>query len=244
MSPSTLQIMDRRTYYARLVDLIALIVLGFLLYILTMIVIRWTIDFVTWSALDSGWAQAIGGTIGIAVAIWVPYNQSKQTRRRDAEVERESKIRLCLSLKDELEILSATFKTDNYKEVIRDAPDEIYDRLVPIPKERFPIYRALVGRLTELESPVLRKNIAAAYQVAQQVIELVEVNNNLLHALTALVRQDLISGGLHAAEIQRQHAQLCAVRAQLKNQASWTRICVTNTIDHLNRTVAALAADV
>lgn len=52
--------------------------MGLILFIATMIVIRWTIDFVTWSALDSGWAQVIGSVAALGVAIFVMVRQNKK----------------------------------------------------------------------------------------------------------------------------------------------------------------------
>ncbi len=45
--------------------------LGLLLLIATMIIIRWLIDFVTWTTLDSGWTQAIGSIAALGIAIYV-----------------------------------------------------------------------------------------------------------------------------------------------------------------------------
>lgn len=43
--------------------------LGLILFVSTFIIIRWAVDFATWSTLDSGWAQAIGSV----AAIWFAY---------------------------------------------------------------------------------------------------------------------------------------------------------------------------
>jgi hypothetical protein len=42
--------------------------MGLILVVATLIVIRWAADFVSWSGLDSGWAQAIGGMAAIGAA--------------------------------------------------------------------------------------------------------------------------------------------------------------------------------
>lgn len=50
-------------------------------FVLTLVVVRWTIDFVTWSALDSGWAQAIGTVAAIGVAFGIGAKQSRDAIR-------------------------------------------------------------------------------------------------------------------------------------------------------------------
>jgi hypothetical protein len=50
--------------------------MGLLLFIETMIIIRWVIEFVTWSTVDSGWAQAIGSIAALGVAIYVMSRQN------------------------------------------------------------------------------------------------------------------------------------------------------------------------
>jgi hypothetical protein len=55
--------------------------LALILLIATMIIIRWVIDFVTWSALDSGWAQAAGSFIALGVAIHIMRSQNANATR-------------------------------------------------------------------------------------------------------------------------------------------------------------------
>ena len=67
--------------------------LGILLFIATMIVIHWTIGFVTWSTLDSGWAQAIGSIGALGVAIYVMSRQNAHSLRVMALSERLGTMR-------------------------------------------------------------------------------------------------------------------------------------------------------
>lgn len=55
--------------------------LGLLLLIATMIIIRWIVGFVSWSALDSGWAQAIGSVAAIMASFFL------FKRQRDHELQ-------------------------------------------------------------------------------------------------------------------------------------------------------------
>jgi ABC-type cobalt transport system substrate-binding protein len=48
---------------------IGLSALCLIVFVCTLIIIRWCITFVTWSGLDSGWAQAIG-TIAAIIGTW------------------------------------------------------------------------------------------------------------------------------------------------------------------------------
>lgn len=52
---------------------------GFALVFVVMVfvVVQWAIDFVRWSKLDSGWAQAIGSVAAIAVAFYIGAKQSR-----------------------------------------------------------------------------------------------------------------------------------------------------------------------
>jgi len=50
--------------------------MGLILFVATMVIIRWVVDFVTWSTLDSGWAQVIGSVLALAVAIYVMRQQA------------------------------------------------------------------------------------------------------------------------------------------------------------------------
>jgi hypothetical protein len=67
--------------------------LGLLLFIATMIIIGWTVDFVTWSTLDSGWAQAIGSVAAIMASFFLFSRQRKheQQEGRDNELARRTR---------------------------------------------------------------------------------------------------------------------------------------------------------
>lgn len=69
---------------------IRLKVIGFwamalILLVETMIIIRWVIEFVTWSSLDSGWAQAIGSIAAIGGAVWI-FRTDSAIRHRESKV--------------------------------------------------------------------------------------------------------------------------------------------------------------
>lgn len=62
-------------------------------FVMTLVVIRWTIDFVTWSTLDSGWAQVLGAIAALGVAIFVMSRQNAHSARLTAQTERRALIR-------------------------------------------------------------------------------------------------------------------------------------------------------
>jgi hypothetical protein len=67
--------------------------LGLLLLVATMIIIRWVVDFVTWSTLDSGWAQTIGSVAAIMASFLLFSRQRKheQQEGRDNELARRTR---------------------------------------------------------------------------------------------------------------------------------------------------------
>jgi hypothetical protein len=66
--------------------------MGLLLFVATMIIISWLVDFVTWSTLDSGWAQAIGSVAAILASFFLFQRQRKheQQQGRDDELSRRT----------------------------------------------------------------------------------------------------------------------------------------------------------
>jgi hypothetical protein len=72
-----------------------------LLFVATLIIIRWSVDFVTWSSLDSGWAQAIGSVAaifaGFTLARWqLKQNRHDERRRLNADDDRRLKTVLAI----------------------------------------------------------------------------------------------------------------------------------------------------
>jgi hypothetical protein len=65
--------------------------MALLLFIATMIIIRWVVGFVTWSTLDSGWAQAIGSVAAIVGAFLLARQQYEKERTADL-VRRQNEI--------------------------------------------------------------------------------------------------------------------------------------------------------
>jgi hypothetical protein len=67
--------------------------LSLTMFMLTLLLIRCAIDFVTWSTLDSGWAQAIGSVVAIMASFFLFRRQRKheQQQGRDDELVRRTR---------------------------------------------------------------------------------------------------------------------------------------------------------
>lgn len=88
----------------RLWKVIGFWALGLILFISTLIIIRWAVDFATWSTLDSGWAQAIGSVAALGVAIYVMAGQNAHATRLmiDSEaIALDRRLRSVLAILDE-----------------------------------------------------------------------------------------------------------------------------------------------
>lgn len=59
-----------------------------MIFISTLITIRWTIDFVTWSQIDSGWAQVIGSIAAIFGAFFLGERQSRDAMQMVLKTDR------------------------------------------------------------------------------------------------------------------------------------------------------------
>lgn len=66
--------------------------MGLILFVATLIVIRWVIDFVTWSALDSGWAQVLGSIAALIGAILIMGHQNSSAARLVADSDRRGRL--------------------------------------------------------------------------------------------------------------------------------------------------------
>jgi hypothetical protein len=72
--------------------------MGLILFMATMIIIRWLVDFVTWTTLDSGWAQATGSIAALGVAIYVMSRQNAHAARLVIDADRRTALRLVSSV--------------------------------------------------------------------------------------------------------------------------------------------------
>ncbi|MFL6672914.1 MAG: hypothetical protein ACJ8LG_06460 [Massilia sp.] len=126
----------------RLWKVIGFWAMGLLLFMATMIIIRWVVDFITWSTLDSGWTQAIGSLAALLVAIYVMSKQNAHAarllvdadtlvfRRRAAAVSAivERAVRVANAVYDDLDITPAEIAdTADYAERLNGGRMAIQD---------------------------------------------------------------------------------------------------------------------
>lgn len=146
------------------------------------------IDFKLSKADWSGWVQAIGACFGITIAIYVPAKQRQITATQDECRRADSARRVCMAFRDELGTLRENVQGTNVRHLLGLAEGAIFDRRVPIPRVRNPIFHAYVGRITEIDNNGARHGIIAAYDMINALIEAALLNNQLLSDYNAAYR--------------------------------------------------------
>lgn len=182
----------------------------------------------------SGWVQAFAATVGIAIAIWLPYKQRVDAINAEAFRRQDDARRIRLALKDELMALQNKFPSRNLSHLLSLGPDDIFDRLIPIKTVRFPIYASVIDRLTLIDDDALRSEIIAAYEWADAMPTTVELNNGLLLELRDIEAELHYRGD----EFQRQRREFQLRRLQETREALQT-ICRT-AVDLVNGVVPKL----
>lgn len=129
------------------------------------------------------WVQSIGATVGLGIAIFIPYRQRKDAVKLEETRQANEARRVQISIKDELQALQKTFSGPNVSHLLEIADPGIFDRHIPIPLQRFPIYASLIDRLTLIEDDALRSDIIHAFAVANGLLSYAQQNNQLLTVL-------------------------------------------------------------
>jgi hypothetical protein len=142
-------------------------------------------EFIPWASVRReewpAWVQAVGSIFAICIAIWVPYKQKKDADEAGEVRLRDDARRICLSLRDEMRALEATFTAGpNVLTILSLKEGEFFAGIIPIPAERFPIYKSVIGRLSLIEDDRLRSDIISAYDMAAALIFATTLNNQLL----------------------------------------------------------------
>jgi len=188
----------------------------------------------------AGWVQAVGATLGIFIAVWVPYRQRQDAIASAESDRREAAFRVCLALLDELTLTTRAFSGRNVVELLRDAPGEIFNLEIPIPRERFPVYSTMIGRLTEVDNGVTRRAVIEAYGSLSGLINVAEMNNRLAREFNDLARQAHINKNeTMMEEVEFKRMVLVNLREQMRNLCE-TAIRQTNAaVDLLDSEVRA-----
>ncbi|AYM76925.1 hypothetical protein D9M09_14795 [Janthinobacterium agaricidamnosum] len=141
-----------------------------------------------WTYIDATisayWVQAVGATLGLGIAIYVPYRQREDAIKLSNARQKDEARRVQMSIKDELLALQKTFAGPNVSHLLEIEDPGIFDRHIPIPLQRFPIYASLIDRLTLIEDDELRSEIIHTFAVANGLIAYAQQNNQLLAVLT------------------------------------------------------------
>jgi len=192
------------------------------------IVFLWIWHLPIWKTIDSGWAQALFGALGIGIAIAVPYKQRADALRAEGERRQDEARRIRLAIKDELIALEQKFSGANVIHLLALTGDEIFDRLLPINAVRFPIYNAVLDRLTLIDDDALRSEIIAAYEWADAMPIVADLNNRLLLEMRDIqaelhYRNDDFQRARHASQMIRLKEVRVGMQATCKNAIALVR---------------------
>ncbi len=123
----------------------------------------------------ASWVQAIGSIGAILVAVWVLYQQNKESiRREDKEVKQ-----IILSLRDEVSILKKEFSLRNMDILMRDSEGPYLMRN-PISEGVFMVYTSTASQIGKIKNDKLRKQIVATYARAYGFIQSLKLNNSIV----------------------------------------------------------------
>jgi uncharacterized membrane protein YczE len=131
----------------------------------------------------SGWVQAAGATIGIGIAIWVPYKQKIEATKAEEANKNIEIYRLKTAIREELIGFYKDFYFPLSEYLTSRSSEMIFNSLVPIYAYNFPVYAAVVGRLTLIPEDHLRMLIGDFYRLAESLLICSRENNRLLDEL-------------------------------------------------------------
>lgn len=216
---------------------LAFVGFGLVFFALTLVVIKWTVAFVDWTTIDSGWAQTVGALIGLGLAIWLPQKQRLDDAKSALSAQRESEKRVCMAFRDELSILRKRAETaPNVIEILRDAPGEIFTLTLPTIKNRFPIFQANVGKIIEIESEAVRHAVIHAYEHANALAPIIDLNNKMLEIFNELHREQNRLGRpeMNKHELEFLFDEMAKLRIGMKQ-------LILATVDHVDAALAQLS---
>lgn len=155
------------------------LVLTLAITILVWIGVACRLDASEWAA----WVQAAGATAGICIAIWLPIKQKKDAAEAEEANKANEIHRLKLAIREELTGFHTDFYFPHSQYLISRSSEMIFNSLVPIYAYNFPVYAALVGRLTSIPEDHLRTSINDFYRLAESLLVLARENNRLIEEL-------------------------------------------------------------
>ena len=147
-----------------------------------------TIDQGLHSSDVASWVQAIGATLGLAIAVWLPFKQKQDADLSALALSRDSTRRMQLAFHDELKYVFNNILPTKVSSLLC-VEGRYFDLEIPIPSQRFPIYSSLVGRLPELDEDELRKSIITAYATLNSLLDMAKMHNRQLLDCIEIKRQ-------------------------------------------------------
>jgi hypothetical protein len=165
--------------------------MGLILLVATTIVIRWIVDFVNWSNLDSGWAQAIGSIAAILFAYFLGERQAaaalevaRETNRMDARHRYDAIVALAESANIFTARVADVFEEEgfgyfNLKFQYRDAiMDDLIDSVKAVSAQELGSYNAILALTTLREALVnFKGNVTRARASHERLRD--PVNNSI-----------------------------------------------------------------
>lgn len=124
------------------------------------------VDGQTWAA----WVQAIGATVGIAIAIAVPHAQQRWAEKREVAREAEAVKHDLQSILDELEVTFEGLMRTAGKTIVEDFPYGVYHYAFRPDLNGCVIYRAISDRLGRIPKRELRRRIVRTYGLLEGIL--------------------------------------------------------------------------
>ena len=162
----------------------------------------------------AAWVQAVGATVGIGIAIYIPAKQKRDTAAAEDERRMDSARRVCMAFNDELSTLRENLSGTNVTELLALPRGGIFNRRIPAPHSRFPIYTAFIGRITEIDDPEIRHGIIGVYEAANALVEAAILNNQLL------LDHREATGRVDTAPSEYNHQAVLIIEAALENMCA------------------------
>jgi len=127
-----------------------------------------------------GWLQAVGSIWAILVAVWVSWQQAEMQQRREDVKGREEVSALLRSIRSEL--ISITDRTNQTfgPELDKLTDGQPFFAHIPISKEPFTIYNALLPKIGTISDDTLRDQIVRTYRAAQGLVQTIHHHNELV----------------------------------------------------------------
>lgn len=159
----------------------------------------------------SSWVQAVGVTLGIGIAIWVPWKQNRDARKADQEKAQEQVCRIRVAIADELQGYASDFAFPSlyHDYLVSKSEEMIFDWELPVEEPYLPIYTAMCSQLPLIDDGHLRTQVIAAYRSITNFTSQMRENNRLLAELHRLdANCDLQNNGPQQVKRQVIHRAL------------------------------------